>query len=171
MKKVDEKIINLTPHKVIVAGKEIESSGIVRIQESNAAVGDIARIPVVRQIRGSVEGLPDFEYGIYYIVSRPIFDALPDRKDLLAIGETIRDSEGRVVGAKNLVGRNFTRREVKAKDVQELSQKLTVEKCLGDVWEILIDYADVEFNYPSTAILLNTKDLKELSWQLKELGF
>ena len=171
MKKVDEKIINLTPHKVIVAGKEIESSGIVsvRIQESNAVVGDIAGIPIVRQVRRSVEGqgLPDFEYGTYYIVSRPIFDALPDRKDLLAIGETIRDSEGRVVGAKNLVGR----REVKAKDVQELSQKLIVEKCLDDVWEILIDYADVEFNYPSTAILLNTKDLKELSLQLKELGF
>jgi hypothetical protein len=101
---MNKKIINLTPHKVNVAGKEIESSGVARIQESNVAVGEIDGIPIVRQVRGSVEGLPDFEYGVYYIVSRPVFDAL-SRSDLLAIGETIRDSEGRVVGAKNLVGR------------------------------------------------------------------
>jgi orotidine-5'-phosphate decarboxylase len=100
-----EKIINLTPHSVMINGIEIKSSGVVRLQERNENVGMIAGIPTIRQVRGEPEGLPEAQEGIWIIVSRPIFDALPDRKDLLAIGETIRDSQGRIVGAKNLVVR------------------------------------------------------------------
>ena len=102
---MSEKIINLTPHSVMINGIEIASSGVVRLQERNENIGTIAGIPVVKQVRGEVEGLPFQEEGIWIIVSRPIFDALSDRKDLLAIGETIRDPQGRIIGAKNLVMR------------------------------------------------------------------
>ena len=100
-----EKIINLTPHSVMINGIEIKSSGVVRLQERNENVGLIAGIPTIRQVRGEPEGLPSQEEGVWIIVSRPIFDVLPDRKDLLAIGETIRDPQGRIIGAKNLVMR------------------------------------------------------------------
>lgn len=99
------KIINLTPHSVTVDGKEIVSSGVARLQEKNQPAGLIAGIPVVRQVRGKVEGLPDPQEGVWIIVSRPIFDGLPERKDLVAIGETVRDSDGKIIGAKNLVVR------------------------------------------------------------------
>ena len=101
-----EKIINLTPHSVMVNGVEIVSSGVARLQERNESVGLIAGIPAIRQVRGQVEGLPDSQDGVWIIVSRPIFDALPDRRDLLAIGETVRDSDGKIIGAKNLVRRD-----------------------------------------------------------------
>ena len=91
-----EKIINLTPHSVMINGIEIKSSGVVRLQERNENVGLIAGIPTIRQVRGEPEGLPEVQEGIWIIVSRPIFDALPYRKDLLAIGETIRDSDGKI---------------------------------------------------------------------------
>ena len=100
-----EEIINLTPHSVTVDGVELKSAGVVRLQERNENVGMIAGIPTIRQVRGEPEGLPEAQEGVWIIVSRPIFDVLPDRKDLLAIGETIRDSQGRIVGAKNLVVR------------------------------------------------------------------
>jgi hypothetical protein len=98
-----ERIINLTPHSVTVDGKEIPSSGVARLQERNESAGLIAGVPVIRQVRGQVEGLPDPKDGVWIIVSRPIFDALPDRNDLLAIGETVRDAQGKILGAKNLV--------------------------------------------------------------------
>lgn len=101
----ETKIINLTPHSVTVDGKEIVSSGVARLQERNESAGLIAGVPVIRQVRGQVEGLPDPKDGVWIIVSRPIFDALPDRNDLLAIGETVRDAQGKILGAKNLVVR------------------------------------------------------------------
>lgn len=102
---MSEKIINLTPHSVMINNIEIKSSGVVRLQERNENVGMIAGIPTIRQVRGEPEGLPEAKEGVWIIVSRPIFDALPNRKDLLAIGETIRDSQGKILGAKNLVVR------------------------------------------------------------------
>ena len=51
-----EKIINLTPHSVMINGIEIKSSGVVRLQERNENIGTIAGIPVVKQVRGEVEG-------------------------------------------------------------------------------------------------------------------
>ena len=101
----DEKIINLTPHSVTVNGIEIPSSGVARLQERNEPAGEIMGIPMIRQVRGDAEGLPPQQEGVWIIVSRPIFDALPDRRDLLAIGETIRDAQGKILGAKNLVMR------------------------------------------------------------------
>ena len=122
-----EKIINLTPHSVTVNGIEIpssgvarlqerfsgclktpvfmSSSGVARLQERNEPAGEIMGIPMIRQVRGDAEGLPPQQEGVWIIVSRPIFDALPDRRDLLAIGETIRDAQGKILGAKNLVMR------------------------------------------------------------------
>ena len=102
VKKMQEKIVNFTPHSVTVNGIEIFSTGVVRLQEKNENIGTIAGIPVVKQVRGEPEGLPEPKEGVWIIVSRPIFDSL-DRKDLLAIGETIRDSDGKIIGAKNLV--------------------------------------------------------------------
>lgn len=103
--KIEKRILNLTPHTVTVGGVEIGSSGVARLQERNEEAGSVNGIPLVRQVRGQVEGLPEPDNETLFIVSRPIFDALSGRNDLLAIGEVIRDSEGKVIGAKNLVKR------------------------------------------------------------------
>lgn len=101
--KEKETIVNLTPHPVVVAGVTIPSTGVVRLEEKSEDAGVIAGIPIVKKKFGIPQGLPDEEEGIYIIVSRLVFDALPYRSDLLAIGDAIRDGEGRIVGAGNLV--------------------------------------------------------------------
>lgn len=106
---MDGKIVNLTPHAIRIKGRmvdtEIPSSGIARLNEMIVDDGLLGGIPVIEQIRGPANGLPDPQDGIYYIVSRPVFDSLPHRKDLLAVGEPIRDEKGNVIAAKNLVRR------------------------------------------------------------------
>lgn len=95
--------MNLTPHVVNVGLRKFEPSGIVaRLAETNEEVGKIDGISIIKQVRGEIMGLEPPLENVYYIVSRVIFDA-SDRKDLLAVGETIRDKEGKIIGCKNLV--------------------------------------------------------------------
>ena len=40
---------------------------------------------------------------------------------------------------------------------------VAVKKCLGDTWEIVIDFPYIMFNYNGSAeVRMNTMDLKEL---------
>lgn len=98
-----EKIINLTPHTINVGDRIFEPQGVVRLSETTISAGSIDDIPIIYQKRTNVIGLPKEEKDIWVIVSRPVFDALPNRLDLLAVGEAIRDEQGRIIGCKNLV--------------------------------------------------------------------
>lgn len=51
---------------------------------------------------GEVEGLPKYREDVYYIVSRLVKSALPDRKDLLCPGQQVRNETGQVIGCKSL---------------------------------------------------------------------
>lgn len=105
-----DKIVNLTPHpiKIIVGDKSIvvePTSPPARLQESTENIGSISingiDIPVIKKYLGNVSGVPEPVDGVIYIVSLPVASAM-NRKDVLAIGESIRDEKGNVIGAKSL---------------------------------------------------------------------
>jgi hypothetical protein len=52
------RIVNLTPHPIVIGARTIESSGIARAEESQETIGSIDGIPVVRSTYGAVTGLP-----------------------------------------------------------------------------------------------------------------
>lgn len=105
---VQERIINATPHAVNIISDNGESLRTfepeisVRVSSHCEVVGTLAGIPIDSATFGEVEGLPEYREGVYYIVSRLVKQALPDREDLLCPGQQVRDSEGRVIGCKSL---------------------------------------------------------------------
>lgn len=58
-------------------------------------------VPVNRTVTGEVEGLPEQTLD-WLVVSRQVAEARPDRGDLLIVDETVRDEQGRIIGARAL---------------------------------------------------------------------
>jgi len=103
----ENKIINATPHTVneTETGIEFPVSGlVVRVASSSELATEITIgnkiIQSYRTTFGEVEGLPEQQIGVFYIVSGLVLSALPNRKDLLAPGELARDESGRAIGCK-----------------------------------------------------------------------
>ena len=119
-----KKIINLTPHEVRLLDDEgntvavFPSEGVVRLEEKKELIGyleeervtfgiyddpyespSVARIPVYRKEFGATN-LPEKREGVYYIVSSLVAQAFP-RDDFLVPDQLVRDSEGRVIGARS----------------------------------------------------------------------
>ena len=113
-------IINATPHKITLVSKqgveqdskrqflaetvevvrEIPSSGILpRVSMTNSPAGEIDGIPVESVVYGEIEGLPEFQYGVYYIVSGLVSAAAAKigRVDCLAPGALVRDKNNPAV--------------------------------------------------------------------------
>lgn len=123
------RIINLTPHEIIIAlplggTHVIPSTGIARCVEQTRRYEPIAvQVPIERE--GGVvgyehvsipttlttptrlDGLPDAVDGTYYVVSIVTADAADafgrGTRDLLIPGQQIRDTAGRIVGCESLV--------------------------------------------------------------------
>ena len=106
--KKHSKIINLTPHDVNIVTTDGEnvttfpSEGVVRVSTKSSQIKTIAGIPVYSTTYGAVEGLPEVQVGIYYIVSMLVKQAEPDRKDLLSPSQLQRDDKGRIIGCLGL---------------------------------------------------------------------
>lgn len=98
------KIINYTPHQVdIIGGVSYPSQGSVRLSTFRKNVGILPDgTPLTKTEYGAAEGLPEPQKDVMYIVSSLVKTALPDRKDLLAPADLIRDKNGRVIGCKSL---------------------------------------------------------------------
>ncbi len=103
------KFVNATPHvlNIVCADGsilEIAPSGIVpRLAQDRYFSHFLEGIEVFCVQMGEVEGLPDVDGETVYIVSRMVLDAAdPSRGDLLAPGELVRDSSGKVIGCKGL---------------------------------------------------------------------
>jgi hypothetical protein len=111
-------LVNLTPHNIDIflpdeTHRVIPPTGdIARVTQTFTSAGSIEGIPVVRTQLGDVFNLPDTEPGVYYIVSRMVIQALPQRKDLVAPGQLIRDDDGRPIGVRELI-RNPRRNPIK----------------------------------------------------------
>ena len=100
--------INLTPHVLNVICNDgtvidIPTSGIVaRCAQDNEVVDTINGISVTKQTFGSVTGLPESQRGTYYVVSRLVAAACPERKDLFIPGPLVRNDKGQPIGCKGL---------------------------------------------------------------------
>lgn len=101
-------IINLTPHPILIEGcSPIMPSGeIARAKEIIADAPSLGDFPCTYQEFGEIIGLPEYQKNVFYIVSLPIWNALPERSDLLLSGQQVRDESGKIVGCKSLVRRN-----------------------------------------------------------------
>ena len=107
-------IINATPHVITLVSKqgvqqdskkqflaetvevvkEIPPSGILpRVSMSNSPAGEIDGIPVESVTYGKIEGLPEYQDDVYYIVSGLVAAAAAKvgRTDCLAPGALVRD--------------------------------------------------------------------------------
>lgn len=111
------KIVNLTPHALNFVNDANESivtippSGVVarcavhREDVANIVIDDDVlgyKIPVHKTIFGAVEGLPDPEPDTVYVVSAIVANAVPDRPDVFIVDDTVRDEQGRIIGARAL---------------------------------------------------------------------
>lgn len=108
---------NLTPHEVCIyklngtvpdldvvidAGEEVARVNCEYVKVDKTVEG----VNLYRTVFGEVTGLPDYEEGVYLLVSTMVREALPLRKDLVSPGQLLRNDEGQVIGCLGLVG-NF----------------------------------------------------------------
>ena len=99
-------IKNLTPHDIVVVDKSWntikvfpKSENPARCSVSRKVVGDIDGYPLYKSVFGTVENLPAPENGKYFVVSRLVAE-VTKRDDLLIPDDTVRDSEGRIIGCR-----------------------------------------------------------------------
>ena len=97
------KLVNLTPHAIVVAGITIPPSGqVARVTMRQWNMGLINGIPIVREIPDELVGLPEPTDGTLYIVSRVVAAAAGLRDDILVPGNPVRDDQGKIIGVENL---------------------------------------------------------------------
>lgn len=106
-------LINLTPHEVRFVNDEgndillvLPSGQLARCREERELAEKVEvsgiLLPVNETFFGDLTGLPEPSEGTTYIVSRAVIEAAPHRDDLVIPDQTVRDTEGRVVGCKAL---------------------------------------------------------------------
>lgn len=102
------KVINLTPHTIKVVNdaneviREYPASGMVaRAATIAETVGNIDGIPVKHIAFGEVQGLPDPQDGVVYLVSMVVAQAVK-RPDVIApdTGPTAYRENGQIVGVR-----------------------------------------------------------------------
>lgn len=108
---------NLTPHEVCIyklngttpdldvvieAGEEVARVSCEYVKVDKKVEG----VDVYRNVFGEVNGLPDYEEGVYLLVSTMVRETLPLRNDLVSPGQLLRNDKGEVIGCLGLVG-NF----------------------------------------------------------------
>ena len=114
---------NLTPHKVKIfklVRTVPDLDLVIEVGEAVARVSceyikvdkKVDGIDLYRPVFGEVTGLPDYEEGVYLLVSAMVREALPLRKDLVSPGQLLRDDNGNVIGCLSLSGILIIRRLV-----------------------------------------------------------
>lgn len=112
-----KKLINLTPHEVVLYANDgdtilerIPSSGNARVAMTEEIIGELNGVPVVNVVIGDVEGVPEPQEGVVYIVSFITLQAFietSDRTDLVAPNTNsacVRDDEGNILGVMGFQG-------------------------------------------------------------------
>lgn len=94
-------IINLTKHTIneVTTGATIPPSGqVARVNTSRVKVHEFLGYPIFKTKFGDIEGLPEPKEGTMYIVSALCLTRCPEREDLLAPGNLIRDENDKPIG-------------------------------------------------------------------------
>ena len=103
-----EKIINLTPHEVVVERKDGSrktyhpSGQVARVVLEDEQIDEIDGIPVIRGKVKEVTGIPKKQDGVYYIVS--LFVLQNTNRDDLIVPNTnnaIRDEQGKIIAVRD----------------------------------------------------------------------
>lgn len=100
------KFVNLTPHAInFVDGdgtviKTVPSAGLARVVATREKVAIIDGIAVNKTSFGEITGLSEAEDGTIYIVSSLVAQACPERQDVFVVDDTVRDENGRIIGAR-----------------------------------------------------------------------
>lgn len=98
----EQKVINLTAHTIteVTSGQVFPASGkIARVKASTIKVGEHLGCPIYVSKFGELEGLPEPEEGVLYIISSLALNAVPDhRTDVVSPGSLQRDEHGKPVG-------------------------------------------------------------------------
>ena len=102
-------IINLTPHPINFLDESnrpiltVDPSGVVaRAKQTRTLRGNIAGIPVNQCAYGTVQGLPEPAKETIYVVSAITAQACPEREDVYIVDDSVRDSNGRIIGVRAL---------------------------------------------------------------------
>jgi hypothetical protein len=101
-------IKNFTPHPIVICNnagevtRVIQPEGLVRLKAVTVPAGEIDGVSITRTEFGQPEGLPEFQEGVFIVVSQLVKTALPSRFDLLVPAEVVRDEKGNIVGCKSL---------------------------------------------------------------------
>lgn len=110
-------LVNLTPHSLTLYTPtgviELPASGqLARVRSTSEVAGQVYGMPIIQPAFSPVEGIPDPEPGILYVVSSLVLTALKNRgesrDDLVAPATgpndgAVRDSAGRVQGVTRLI--------------------------------------------------------------------
>ena len=107
-------IVNLTPHALnlmpqgpdgpvvtIPPSGQVARCVVSRVQVDTVTADGII-VPVNQTRFGEVFDLPDPQPDTIYVVSALAAQAVPDRQDVFIVDDTVRDDQGRIIGAKAL---------------------------------------------------------------------
>jgi hypothetical protein len=100
--------INLTPHDIVVAGHgNIPASGqVARVVTNRTCVGTIGGLRLTSQTFGEVQGLPDPQSDMFFIVSSLVLAALSgSRRDVVApdTGADALRENGQIIAVRGFV--------------------------------------------------------------------
>jgi hypothetical protein len=99
-------IVNLTSHDVVVVQGDrhvtIKSAGVARRESHQVKVGTVEvegmEVTILRTVIGDTLNLPAPAPDTFYVVSRVLAQANPDRDDLLVPESLLRDRSGSIIG-------------------------------------------------------------------------
>lgn len=109
-----KKVVNLTPHEIVLMPEgpdgptvTIPPSGrVARCDTLQTQLGTVivdgVSVPVNQTQFGAVDDLPDPQPGVIYVVSELVAHAMPWRDDIFIVDDTVRDEQGRIIGARAL---------------------------------------------------------------------
>lgn len=102
------KLYNCTPHGINIIRDGMPDL----VFPKGEKVPRLRAITTVRDVMGGikitgtnfqgVEDMPDEEPGTFFIVSRLVKQAFPNRRDLLVPNEIVRDDDGNIIGCRSL---------------------------------------------------------------------
>lgn len=103
-------IVNCTPHEITFCRADgsvfltlPKSENPVRVVSKTIRTGEtVAEIPVSATEFGEISNLPKEIAGTIYIVSAIVANAAKNRSDLFIVNETVRDENGRIIGAQSI---------------------------------------------------------------------
>lgn len=105
------KIVNKTSHPITILDEENEvitrfgpaPAGMqARLKSITTKIAEIDGIPISKTKYGILEGIPEPQEDVYYIVSQLVKNHLPNRHDLLVPAEVVRNERGHIVGCRSL---------------------------------------------------------------------